>query len=44
MNIECEKEKMIFRNEKDGRYRILSINWEAKEEIDLIIERLGNNE
>ena len=29
---------------KDGRYRILSINWEAKEEIDLIMERLGNNE
>ena len=27
---------------KDGRYRILSINWEAKEEIDLIMERLGN--
>ena len=29
---------------KDGRYRILSINWNAKEEIDLIMERLGNNE
>ena len=29
---------------KDGRYRILSINWEAKEEIDLIMERIGNNE
>lgn len=33
-----------FWSAKDGRYRILSINWEAKEEIDLIIERLGNNE
>ena len=29
---------------KDGRYRILSINWEAKEEIDLIMERLGDEE
>lgn len=26
---------------KDGRYRTLSINWNAKEEINLIMERLG---
>ena len=29
---------------KNGRYRILSINWKAKEEINLIMERLGDEE
>ena len=27
---------------KDGRYRVISINWKAKDEINLIMERLGD--
>lgn len=38
----CAKYPMLIKRDMDGRFRIISINWDDKEEIEEQLERIKN--